>query len=157
MLKISGERWWRAPGGAATIFFHIFSTNDPRFCLSIFTDPVCPSARPSQFLAELSRSLKFGWWLRHPETGPKSIGIGLVPVCGHRPGHFGLGFLRCGGDWDPNSSICGRILKSVRGPFSGYLKAVWPGFLGAFLRARRPGPQKCNQTNQARLPLCTQF
>ena len=42
----------------------------------------------------------------------------FVPVCGHCPGHFWLGFVRFGADLDPKSTISGRILKSFPGPFS---------------------------------------
>ena len=64
--------------------------------------------------AELSHSLKsFGSWPKDPETGPKSIGIGLCRFVGTAPGIFWLGFVWFWGRFGPSP---GRASGAGFGP-----------------------------------------
>ncbi len=79
--------------------------------------------------AELFRSLKV---LVRGRNTPEPVRIRSESDCvgcGHRPGHFGFGFVRLmGPSWAPKSQIFGRILESFPGPFGS---AEERGFIGA--------------------------
>ncbi len=70
------------------------------------------------YSAELSHSLtSFGSWWKHPDTGPKSIGICLCRFVGTAPGIFGLVSSGLGADLGRNSTNFGRILNKFSGLF----------------------------------------
>jgi hypothetical protein len=55
-------------------------------------------SQPLLCSAEMSHNFQsFGSWSKHPEVGPKSIGIGLRRFVGTAPGLFWLGCVRFGG------------------------------------------------------------
>ncbi len=80
--------------------------------------------------------------VENPETGPKSIGIGVYLSVGTAPGILGLDSSALGAERDPTSTIFGRILKRFSGLF--YQKepevVLWPsGFLEAWgSKAKKP-------------------
>ncbi len=107
---------------------------------------------PSAFIREkvhrglADRMEKFGSWSKHPETGPKLVGLDFcrfvhrfVPVCGHRLGHFCLASSGLGADLGPKSTIPGRILKRCRGPCSS--AEQWVGLCIVGHVGKAPGPR----------------
>ncbi len=75
----------------------------------------------------ISQFESLGSWSKHPETGPKSIGIGLCRCVGTAPGILGLA-----------SSGLGAVLGPQIGDF-------WPGplkFPGALLSSAESSPQQ---------------
>jgi hypothetical protein len=65
---------------------------------------------------------------------PRIVRNRCVPVCGHRAGYFGLGFAELSAQTRLGIEDFGRILQSVRGPFSSAEVAVFPSVVLACKR-----------------------
>jgi hypothetical protein len=80
----------------------------------------------------ISQFKSFGSWLKHPETDPKSIGIGLCRCVGTAPDVFGLVSTGMGGE-GPNIDdfrwtldMCSGFLSSAEKlPFIGPLQSCF--------------------------------